>query len=121
MRVSQTCLQVQMKRCGCFTEVQESAQARRDAYAIAEANGGGGGGGATPGAQPVTQSDLDKDGSLNVRKRRAVEEVGRTEPTVKVRRKGNGAPEGTKQMCGEINHFYQQVTNIAFCHRCQSA
>ena len=68
MRVSQTCLQVQMKRCGCFTEVKESAQARRDAYAIAEANGGGGGG-ATPGAQPVTQSDL---------------------PTVKVRRKGNG-------------------------------
>ena len=73
-------------------------------------------GGATPGAQPVTPSDLDKNGSLNVRKRRA-EEVGGTEPTVKVRRKGNGPPGGAEQVCGELNDFYKQVKkNVAlFC------
>ena len=71
-------------------------------------------GGATPGAQPVTPSDLDKDGSLNVRKRRAVEEVSGTEPTVKVRRKGNRAPEGTEQVCGELNVFCKQVKKTCF-------
>ena len=97
--------------CSC-TEVPKPAQACSDAQVTVES----GEGGATPGAQPVTPNDLDKDGSLNLRKRRAGEEDGGTEPTAKVRRKGNGARKGTEQVCGELNDFYKQVKYVAlFC------
>ena len=105
-------LWLQTKLCGSYTEAPKPAPASSDAQVTVES----GEGGATPGAQPVTPSDLDKDGSLNLRKRRAVEEVGRTEPTVKVRRKGNGAPEGTEQVCVELNDFYQEVKNFLLYH-----
>ena len=100
------CVYLKNQLCACFTGVPEFPQARSDAHAVVEANEGG----ATPGAPSVTQGDQDKDGSLNVRKRRALEEGG---GTVKVRRKGSGASEGTEQVCGELNDFYQQVTNVA--------
>ena len=108
------CVSLKNQLCGCFTGVPESAQARSDAHAVVEANEGG----ATPGAPSVTPGDQDKDGSLNVRRRRALEEGGGTEPTVKVRRKGNGASEGTEQVCGKLNDFYQQVPNVASFRLC---
>ena len=97
------------KRCGFFTELPKPAQGGSDGQVTLEPSGSG----ATPGAPSVTPSDQDKDGSLNLRKRRSAEEGGGTEPAVKVRRKGSGASEGTEQVCGELNDFNQQVTNVA--------
>eukprot|EP00731_Ephydatia_muelleri_P024239 Em0016g510a len=86
-------------------ELPKPAQGGSDGQVTLEPSGSG----ATPGAPSVTPSDQDKDGSLNLRKRRSAEEGGGTEPAVKVRRKGSGASEGSEQVCGELNDFNQQV------------
>ncbi|KAL5484093.1 hypothetical protein EMCRGX_G020538 [Ephydatia muelleri] len=89
-------------------ELPKPAQGGSDGQVTLEPSGSG----ATPGAPSVTPSDQDKDGSLNLRKRRSAEEGGGTEPAVKVRRKGSGASEGSEQVCGELNDFNQQSSSV---------
>ena len=55
---------------------------------------------------PTARSE---DGTINLRKRRTVDEAGALEPTVKVRKKGNGASEKAVQVCGEWKYVYQQI------------
>ena len=108
-------LWLQIKLCGSYTEAPKPAPVCSVARITVES----GEGGATPVAQSVTPNCLDKDGGLNVRKHRAIEEVGSTEPTVKVSRKGDGAPKGTKQVCVELSNFYQRVKKSrALVKRC---
>ena len=88
-------LQTKLLLCGSYTEVPNPAQAcSSDAQVTVQS-------GERVGAQPVTSSDLDKDGGLNVRNRRAAEEGGGTEPNVKVRRKGERGHQKAQSKCVE--------------------
>ena len=61
-----------------------------------------------PEAVIIEPTILSEDGTTNLRKRRAIrEEVGTPEPTVKVRKNGNGASQNAVQVCGGLSYFYQ--------------
>ena len=90
---------------GFFAEATGPTQARSDVQVVVETSGDG----PTPDSQSVITT-LSEDGSRNIRKRTRVdEEASEPEPTVKVRKKGNGASESAVQVCAEWKYFNRTI------------